>query len=64
MGHGIADKMKPRIVDSGLCLYWRGSRCTMATQCPWGKSKINGRGVKECALFGKIGEGHKLGGKR
>ena len=55
--------MTKRVIDSGLCLYWRSSRCTMSCPCPWGKSKINGSGVKECSIFGKIGEGHKLGGK-
>lgn len=56
--------MKPRTIDSGLCIYWRGSHCTNAYPCPWGKSKITAKGVKECALFGKIGDNHKLGGKR
>jgi hypothetical protein len=55
--------MRERFVDSGLCLYYRGSHCTMSCPCPWGKSHINAHGKKECEIFGKIGEGHKLGTK-
>lgn len=51
-------------IDSGLCIYYRNSHCTMAYPCPWGKSRLRGDKKKECIVFGKIMDAHKLGGKK
>lgn len=46
--------MKPRYIETNLCVHWRHSRCVIREKCPFGRKRIMGDGRQRCDSHGVI----------
>lgn len=52
--------MKPRYVDTNLCVHWKNSRCVESAKCPFGYKRIDAHGVQRCDMHGQITDNPKF----
>ena len=48
--------MKPRLIETNLCVHWKNSRCTESAKCPFGYKRVDANGVQRCDRHGVIAD--------
>lgn len=52
--------MKPRYIETNLCVHWRHSRCVIREKCPFGNKRVDANGRQTCTRLGEITDNPKF----